>query len=156
MAILMKMKDKITIDTIDAEILALALKRKELILKVLGQLYRGRIGTLHFKNGSIYKIDYYINYNNQEKRKFNPFRDFEGLKKELLKNIFEISKYFNEENLSILEFLMEKMDTDLGVSNKTDKKLVQRVIKEIKEDIQEIKNRCANYLLIMAIEESEK
>jgi hypothetical protein len=149
------MKDKITID---AEILALGSKRKELILKVLGQLYKGQVGTLHFKNGSIFKIDYYVNYNSEEKRRFNPFGDFEGLKKELLKNLHDISEKFNEENLSILEFLMDKMDWDmkLGISSKTDKRFLQKFKEDIRKDIQEIKDRCANYLLIMAIEESEK
>jgi len=32
----------------------------------------------------------------------------------------------------------------------------KKIIEKIKEDIQEIKDRCANYLLIMAIEESEQ
>jgi hypothetical protein len=149
------MKDKITID---AEIMALGSKRKELILKVLGQLYKGQVGTLHFKNGSIFKIDYYVNYNSEEKRRFNPFGDFEGLKKELLKNLHDISEKFNEENLSVLEFLMDKMDMDwnTGITARTDKKFLRDIKEDIRQDIQEIKDRCANYLLIMAIEESEK
>lgn len=141
----MKMKNKNEID----EILTLGLKRKELILKVIGQLYKGKIGTLHFKNGSIYKIDYYINYNQEEKKKFSSFGNFEELQKELRKNLHDISDKFNEENIAILEFLMLKMDMDWNLKGKG-------ILKEIKDDIQEIKNRCANYLLIMAIEESEK
>lgn len=160
MAILMNMKNKDKDEKVYilTEILELARKRRDLILKVLGQLYKGRVGTLHFKNGSIFKVDYYTNYNNEEKKRFNPFGDFEGLKKELLHNLHDFSEKFNEENLSILEFLMNKMDIDwnMGVTDKTDKKMIKKVITEIEKDIQEIKNRCANYLMLMQIEESEK
>ena len=72
-----------------------------------------------------------------------------GLKAELTRNIHDISDKFNEENLSILEFLMDKMDMEWNMKDK-------KIIEKIKEDIQEIKDRCANYLLIMAIEESEQ
>lgn len=138
-----------TKEEINKEIMDLARKRKELILKVIGQLYKGKVGTLHFKNGSIYKVDYYTNYRQEERKTFSPFGNFEELKKELQKNLHDINDKFNEENMSILEFLMWKMDIEWDVKSK-------EILEEIKNDIQDIKDRCANYLLIMAIEESEK
>lgn len=147
----------------DAEILALGTKRKELILKVLGQLYRGKIGTLQFKDGNIFKMDYYKDYNQQEKRKFNPFGDFKGLKEELMKNLHNLSEKFSDEDLSILEFLMDKMDKEWWTFEMRDDVNIisignhdKEILKEIKDDIQAIKNRCVNYLMIMQIEESER
>ena len=48
-------------------------KRRELILKVLGQLFKGQIGNLLFKKGLVYKTNYYEYYNymkrcNEEKK----------------------------------------------------------------------------------------
>lgn len=131
------------------EIMSLAQKRKDLILKVIGQLYKGKVGTLHFKNGSIYKVDYYTNYRKEERKTFSPFGNFEELQKELKKNLHDINDKFNEENMAILEFLMWKMDMEWDIKSKG-------ILEEIKKDIQDIKDRCANYLLIMAIEESEQ
>jgi len=125
-------------------------KRRELILKVLGQLIKGQIGNLLFRKGLIYKINYYKNYNDEEKRQLNAlyiYSDFNELKEELLKNIHDISKKLNEENLSILEFLMNNMDMTWETTKKD--------LKDIEINIQEIKNKCANYLLLMQIEESE-
>jgi hypothetical protein len=126
-------------------------KRRELILKILGQLYKGQIGNLLFKKGLVYKTNYYENYNymkrcNEERRQQTLYADFDGLKEELLKNIHDIAKKLNEENLSILEFLMNNMDMTWETTKKG--------LKDIKINIQEIKNRCANYLLLMQIEES--
>lgn len=136
---------------IDTEIMNMTEKRTHLILKILGQLYRGQIGTLHFKNGVIYLIGYYTDYNNNEKKKLIMFTNYEDLKTELLKNIHDISEDFNEENMSILEFLMDRMNNDWNTNQSR-----KAILKDIEDDIQEIKNRCANYLLIMQIEESEK
>ena len=147
-------------EEIKGEIMALADKRKQLILKVIGQLYKGSVGTLHFKNGGIYKVDYVKRYNleEKEKRQLNPFGNFEELKEELMKNIHDISKDFEGENLSILEFLMDKMDMEweYDVTARADSKYLKELKDKIQTDFQAIKNRCANYLLIMAIEESEK
>ena len=84
-------------------------KRKELILKILGQLYKGQVGNIAFKKGLIYKINYYEDYNKQQKKEFDIYTDFNGLREELLKNIHDIAKKLNNESLSILEFLMDKM-----------------------------------------------
>jgi hypothetical protein len=132
-------------------------KRRELILKILGQLYKGQIGNLLFKKGLVYKTNYYENYNymkrcNEEKRQqqrvYSTDKEFDGLKEELLKNIHDISKKLNEENLSILEFLMNNMEMTWEATKKG--------LKDMKQNIQEIKNRCANYLLLMQIEESNQ
>jgi mRNA-degrading endonuclease RelE of RelBE toxin-antitoxin system len=110
-------------------------KRKELILKVLGQLYKGKIGGFNFrKNGD---VSYAIGYCTS----FGPH-----IKEQLLKNIHDIAKKFSEQNLSILEFLMDNMDMEWEVSKKS--------LKEIEENIEKIKQKCMNYLLIMLIEES--
>lgn len=127
-------------------------KRRELILKVLGQLFKGQIGNLLFKKGLVYKTNYYENYNymkrcNEEKKYHTLYADFDGLKEELLKNIHDIAKKLGKEDLSLLEFLMNNMDMTWETTKKG--------LKDIKLNIQEIKNRCVNYLLLMQIEESE-
>lgn len=140
------MKEEVKIDD---KMIELGMKRRELILKVLGQLHRGQVGTLYFKNGCVFKVDYYVGFNEKEKRQFNPFGDFKGLRSELMKNIHEIAKKLNDEELSILEYLICEMEIDFDITNK-------KMIPVIKDDIQTIRERCANYLLIMAIEESEQ
>jgi len=144
-----------------SKIITFEKKRKELILKILGQLFKGQIGNLLFKKGLIYKTNYYENYNymkrcNEERRQQTLYADFDGLKEELLKNIHDIAKKLNKENLSLLEFLINKIDIywNIDITARTDKRFLQNLKKELTNDIQEIKNRCANYLLLMQIEEN--
>lgn len=143
---------KMTIIRAD-EVIKLGEKRKDLILRVLGFLYKGQIGNLMFKKGLVYKVDYYKNYNGEEKKTFSPITDFEFIKAELLKNIHDIAKKLNGEHLSILEFIMDKMEMNYSfLTTELTHKNIPKIKDELNQDTKEIKERCGNILMLMEIE----
>lgn len=113
-------------------------KRKQLILRILGSLYNGKIGSLNFKDGYIFIPSAYY-------EAISPllFKELSQLRLEIIRNLHDISDKMGKENLDILEFLLSKMDYEWTT------------IPAVKKDIEEIRARCGNILLLMEIEENE-
>ena len=116
-------------------------KRDDLIMKVIGNLYKGKINSLFWNN----KGEFMIVEKMGDKNWNHLPRDINQAKELLLKNIHSIAEVFNEkcpEHLDMLEFLMDKIDE--GWNWKTQK--------EIEDDIKLIKERCGSILMILSIE----
>lgn len=145
----------------DLELIELNRKRKEIIIKVLGQLHKGKISRLVFKDGFIF-----IEGHNAYEKKTRISNDgnygvgdLRLLKDIIMRDIFDIAKKFPDENLSVLEFLMDKIDlecfSDKRCFDDMNTSINAKKTKElIKQDIEEIKQRCAAFLMLMQIEEN--
>lgn len=122
-------------------------KRKEMITKVLGNLYKGKINNLFWNSTGHLVIEERIcnEITNKVNTWKHPPKDLEQIRELLLKNIQDIAKVFNEkcpEHLNILEFLINKI-YEIPWNKNED---------EIKQDIQEIKERCGSILMLLSIE----
>jgi hypothetical protein len=127
----------------DIRIDTLCQKREDLILKVLGNLYKGKINQLFWNNkGNLCKAEI-IN----GKTWYHPFVDLQRTREEILKNIHAVAEKFNEynpESLEILEYLL----------NKIDEGFVAKTEEQIQADVREIKERCGSILMLLSIEGS--
>lgn len=121
-------------------------KRNEMITKVLGNLYKGKINNLFWNAKGNLVIEEKIDRRGGKANAwFHPPKDLEHARDLLLKNIHEIAKVFNEkcpEHLNILEFLLNKIYESAYNKNED----------EVKRDIQEIKERCGSILMLLSIE----
>lgn len=126
---------------------ALGQKRDDLILKIIDNLYKGKINNLFWsKNGFMIGEEFMAGVTiSRHSNTRTYYHRPNSIKDNLMKNIHSIAKVFNEkcpEHLNILEFLIDKIDE--GWTSKTED--------EIEEDIQKIKERCGSILMILSIE----
>jgi len=135
----------------EKDMYALRREREELILKLISNLHRGTINNLLFKKDSqgeprIYEIVYSNeSYYPPIKKRNIPITDdnLTHLRDLMIRNIHDIASKLNPEYLDILEFLLEKIERSWN----------WETIDEIKKDIEEIKKRCCNILMLLVIEE---
>ena len=83
--------------------------------------------------------------------------DLQYVKLLIMKNIHDIAKKLDEESLSVLEFLLDKIDMDWELSDERhldNMKIDEKVKETLSNDIDEIKQRCSAYLMLMTIEEN--
>ena len=116
-------------------------KRDELIMKVIGNIYKGRINNLFWNN----KGEFMISERIRDKNWHHPPQSINEVYRVMMSNISSIADVFNEkcpEHLDMLEFLLEKINE--GWAHQTEQ--------EIEEDIKKIKERCGTILMILSIE----
>lgn len=115
-------------------------KKSNLIRNCLGMLYKGNLNhQLSFRKGEIF---YYGR---------KSFPNLNEIKEIMLRNIHDISKKTTDENMDILELLLFQIeDTNPHLFGKIS---TEDYISNLKEDIEEIKHKCGNLLMLLAIED---
>ena len=84
-------------------------KRDELIMKVIGNLYKGKINNLFWNNKGQFMIEERL----QNKNWYHPPQNINQVYRVMMSNISSIADVFNEkcpEHLDMLEFLLEKIE----------------------------------------------